>query len=97
MKLFETSVFKRIKYSMQDKFQHYGDILKKVERVIQSCRDVDQIAAAWRYADLFEEHCKRIDLDPQTRMIMRANVNNLLEDRWETLRIEKINSFNHEQ
>lgn len=82
---------------MKGQLQHYGDILKKVERVIQSCVTVDQIAAAWRYADLFEEHCKRVGVNEQTRMIMRANVNHLLEDRWEILRIEKIKSFTHGQ
>jgi hypothetical protein len=73
---------------------HYGDILKKVEMVIESCQTVEQIAAAWKFADLFEEHCKRINVNSQTRMVMRSTVNNLLEDRWEVLRLKKISEVN---
>ena len=69
---------------------HYGDILKKVEAVIHSCKNVDQMGAAWRFADLFENYCRKIKVNDQTRIIMRANINNLLEDRWETLRLEKL-------
>lgn len=79
-----------IEYFMKVDLPHYGDILKKVERVIESCRTTDQVAAAWKFADLFEEHCKRLNVNAQTRIVMRSTVNNLLEDKWEELRIEKL-------
>lgn len=79
---------------MKDVAMHYGDILKKVERVIESCQTIEQISAAWKFADLFEEYCKRIDVNSQTRIVMRSSVNNLLEDRWETLRLKKISEVN---
>ena len=80
-----------VKYPMEESFPHYGDVLKKVERVIDSCQTLVQLTAAWKFADLFETHCWRIGVNEQTRIIMRANVNNLLEDKWETLRLEKLN------
>ena len=77
---------------MKKAFPHYGDILKKTERIIDSCETLDQIGSAWRFADLFENHCKKIGVNDQTLMVMRANINNQLEDKWENLIIEKLNS-----
>jgi hypothetical protein len=76
---------------MQKDLPHYGDILKKAERIIESCVSTEQIGSAWRFADLFEEHCKRIGVNDKSRMIMRSTLNNLLEDKWETVRLEKLN------
>lgn len=71
---------------------HYGDILKKVERTIDSCQTLDQVGSAWRFADLFENHCKRNKVNDQTRIIMRANINNRLEDRWEIILLKNLNN-----
>lgn len=91
MNLAKTVLLKLIKYPMDLTFLHYGDVLKRVERVILSCKTSDQVAAAWKYADLFEEHCKRIGVNDETRIVMRSTVNNLLEDQWETVRLQKLN------
>jgi hypothetical protein len=91
MKILKTLGIIGIKYPMREWLQHYGDTLKKVERVIESCETLEQIGSAWKFADLFENHCKRLNVNEQTRMVMRANVNNLLEDRWESLRLKKLN------
>lgn len=72
---------------------HYFDILRKVERVIDSCQTTDQLASAWRYADFYEEYCKRIGVKEQTRMVVRSNINNRLEDRWEEVRLKQLNQY----
>ena len=53
---------------MKKAFSHYGDILKKTERIIDSCETLDQIGSAWRFADLFENHCKKISLRNQGKV-----------------------------
>jgi hypothetical protein len=91
MKILKTLGIIGIKYPMREWLQHYCDTLKKVERVIKSCETLEQIGSAWKFADLFENYCKRINLNDQTRMVMRANINILLEDRLESLRLKKLN------
>ena len=91
MNLAKTVLLKLIKKPMGLTFLHHGDIMKRVESIILSCKTTDQVASAWRYADLFEEHCKRVGVNDETRIIMRSNVNNLLEDQWETVRLQKLN------
>jgi hypothetical protein len=91
MKLLKTVNLRGIKYPMSESFPHYGDILKKVERVIDSCETLDQMSSAWKFADLFENHCRRINVNDQSRIVMRSTINNLLEDRWESIRLKKLN------
>jgi hypothetical protein len=74
---------------MKTKIPHYGDVLKKIERTIDSCKTVDQLGAAWQLAGLFENQCERAGVSSETRMLLISTVNNRLNDRWEEIMNER--------
>lgn len=78
---------------MQQEIPHYGDIFKRVEKMIRSCTTIDQLNSARRYADLFATHCERASVAEQSRFVMMATVNNRLEDQLEDLKLEQLNGF----
>lgn len=81
---------------MKDSLPHYGDILKKLERVIDSCITVDQLGCAWKLAEFFDNHCQRSGVSFETRNTLTSTVNNRLNDRWEELMIKKTEDHSNE-
>jgi len=80
---------------MKQQIPHYGDILMKVQKSIESCTTLDQLTTARRYADLFEDYCLRENVPQASRFVIIANVRNLLEDKLETIKLEELGE-NHE-